>query len=83
MRKAPKLTEAQEFWLLLERERYSKPVATPKVQIDTVVVKEKVYITSKKRDQRDKLMFHAGRAAAGATDKVALEAAKWLEELSE
>ena len=28
---------------------------------------------------REKNYYHAGRAAAGATDKVALAAAKWLE----
>jgi hypothetical protein len=68
----------------LEAERNDLSYKTPpKVRVDTVFVKEKVYITSEKRKQRDKLMFHAGRAAAGATDKVALEAAKWLEELSE
>jgi hypothetical protein len=82
MRKVPKLTEAQEFWLLLEKERYSKPVITPKVRIDTVVVKEKVYPSKREQQRRERLMFDAGRAAAGATDVVAVMAAKWLREQS-
>lgn len=36
---------------------------------------------SKKRDQRDKLMFNAGRYAAGARDSVAVAANEWLQTL--
>jgi hypothetical protein len=66
----------------LEAERNDLSYKTPpKVRVDTVFVKEKVYITSKKRDQRDKLMFHAGRFSAGARDATAVAANEWLESL--
>lgn len=87
MAKVPVFSETQEFWMKLEAERndltYLEPKKDNRPEPIVTVVKEKVYLTTKQRDQRDKIFYHAGRAAQGATDRVALEAAKWLEELSE
>ena len=49
----------------------------PDTSIDTLTVIEPVVVAVKPRkanDDRDKLMFNAGRYAAGATDKVAKDA---------
>jgi len=69
----------RDEWLAaLEQERndlsYLKPA---KVKIDTVFVTQKVY--PKSREKRDKLMFDAGRYAAGARDFDAVQAHKQLE----
>jgi hypothetical protein len=65
----------------LEAERndltYKNPVPVRSTQ--PLVIRTKV--DPKKRDQRDKLMFHAGRYSAGARDATAVAANEWLESL--
>jgi hypothetical protein len=75
------------FWQRLEVERHdlsykrpAEPVFTTQPQIIVRTVKE----TPKDREKRDKLMFNAGRYAAGARDNTALTAHAALEaELAE
>ena len=64
----------------LEAERHDISWKNPKPRdFDTVIVTKNVYPKKSERDHREKMFFHAGRAAAGATDKLATEAAQWLE----
>jgi len=71
--------ETDLFWMRLEAERhdltYKQPKADPQPEIVFVGVRE----TKRDREQRDKLMFNAGRFAAGARDKVAVAAHEKLE----
>lgn len=82
MAKAPLFSDLIQK-LEAERNDLSYKNPAPKLRTETIVVKERVYLTSQQRKERDKLFFHAGRAAAGATDRVALSAAKWVDELDE
>ena len=57
----------EEFVLALEMERNDLSYLKPRpVKVDTVYVTKPVYPRS--RQERDKLMFDAGRYAAGARD---------------
>jgi hypothetical protein len=74
----PAQEEATRLWLAsLERERftrYTKPVE-PVLVVQTIEVPAKPAAAEKKTQrQRDKVMFHAGRFAAGARDTEAAEA---------
>jgi hypothetical protein len=66
----PVFSEAQEYWLKLEKERYSVPKAKPVCNLE--------HVDAESRERRDKMMFDAGRFAAGATDFVAVRAHKAL-----
>jgi hypothetical protein len=77
--KAPTLTEAQEYWLLLDRERYSRDreVFVPQVEPQIRVVSKpctRQHIGKKAFEVYGRLMFDAGRYAAGARDKSAVDA---------
>lgn len=65
----------------LEAERndlsYKNPVPVRSNQ--PMVIRPKM--DTRKRDQRDKLMFNAGRYSAGARDATAVAANEWLESL--
>jgi hypothetical protein len=87
MAQPPVFSEAQEYWLLLEKERYGVTQRQPEVV-------EKVLPCSRKHfdrcsrphasESRDQMLFNAGRFAAGARDKVAaLAHEKLMKELSE
>jgi hypothetical protein len=67
------------LWLRLEAERYdtSWKQKTFKPNREVIRVEKKVYIY--KNDRRDKLMFNAGRYAAGDRDKAATKAHEELE----
>ena len=69
-----------ERWLMnLEMERNDLSYLKPRpVKVDTVYVTKKVY--PKSREARDKLMFDAGRYAAGARDWDARQAHNKLQE---
>ncbi len=77
--KPPTLTPEQEFLVRLEMERNDKSYLQPRKPIEPKVV----YLTQKEypksRAVRDKMMFDAGRYAAGARDKSATKAAKALQ----
>jgi len=87
----PLFSEAEAFNLLLNKERFNvahrvqaepKPVAEPTVITRTVMKPcQRTHLTSKTQEARDQVMFNAGRAAAGATDAVAVEAHNKLMEL--
>lgn len=89
MTQAPSLTPGQEFLLSLERERYNVAYrTTPPPQVVTREVIRTIQKPCKKahpnpaeQEKRDQIMFNAGRFAAGATDKVAIEAHEALMEL--
>lgn len=74
------LSPQEKFLLALEMERtdlsYLKP--KPKVQVETVFVPQPTY--PKSRQKRDKLMFDAGRYAAGDRDFDAIQAHQRLQE---
>lgn len=60
------------LWLRLEGERFNKPAKPqPATKVITRYVTKKVYISN---PTRDKLMFNAGRYAAGDRDSVAVKA---------
>lgn len=63
----------------LEAERNDVSYKVP-VAIEPVILTRPEYRKRAEQERREKLFFHAGRAAQGATDKFALEAAKWLDE---
>jgi hypothetical protein len=66
----------------LEAERNNldyKKTVKPAPEVVRVIVKEKVYPTKKAQETRDKLMFNAGRYAAGHRDSAAETANLWLE----
>lgn len=62
------------YWLRLEAERHSRTYHKPEGIIVTRTVTRKVH-----NPERDKLMFNAGRYAAGARDKTAVAAHLKLE----
>ena len=64
-----------------ERNNLSYITKTHKTEPEVVrvIVKEKVYPTRKQQETRDKLMFNAGRWAAGHRDSAAETANLWLE----
>jgi hypothetical protein len=69
------LTPAQQFLIDLERERYStawRAKPEPKHQPQIVYVPAKV--DAKKQRERDRIMFNAGRFAAGDRDDEATKA---------
>lgn len=70
------------LWLILEAERldlsYRKhPAAQASIEPPRMVTKAKQE-TARERDERDKLMFNAGRYAEGARDKSAVKADQLL-----
>ena len=65
----------------LEAERNDLSYKDPQPVRSTQPMIIKVKTDPKKRDQRDKLMFHAGRYSAGARDATAMAANEWLESL--
>lgn len=71
------MVEFSDLWQKLEAERndlsYRKTEDSPPIQ--QVVYVDRV----KPNPKRDKLMFAAGRYAAGARDKTACKAHEWLE----
>ena len=67
--------------LKLEAERNDLSYKNPQPVRSTQPMVIKVKTDPKKRDQRDKLMFHAGRYSAGARDATAVAANEWLESL--
>lgn len=72
------MTKEEQWLLALERERHDLSYLNPKpVQVETVFVTKPVY--PKSREARDKLMFNAGRYAAGARDATAIAAHEKLE----
>jgi hypothetical protein len=83
----PELTKAQEFWLSLEAERFNVAYRTslPERIREVPVYREKPctrkHVNRADQQKRDQVMFHAGRYAAGATDKAALDAHKALDDL--
>lgn len=73
-----KLSKGQEFLLSLERERFN--VAHRKTEPERVIVRVPVKCGKRHTsDARDRAMYHAGRYAAGARDKAAIEADAWLQ----
>lgn len=87
-------TENRDFWLTLERERFNvahrtsvpeRIVETQKTVVNTVLKPcNRKHLTSKTQVERDQMMFNAGRFAAGAVDRVAVEAhEKLMEALGE
>lgn len=77
-----KMTEQEQWLLKLEMERndlsYLKP-KRPELEVVKVIVKEKVYPKREEQEVRERLMFNAGRYAAGDRDKTAEAAHLWLE----
>ena len=64
----------------LEAERHDVTWKNPKPRdLDTVIITRNVYPKKSEQEKRDKLMFNAGRFAAGARDKTAVKANAWLE----
>ena len=78
-RTTPQLTPEQAFLMRLEMERNDRSYLTPGrvVEPPIVYVTRKVYV--KQSPDRDKMMFDAGRYAAGARDKSACRAARKLD----
>lgn len=80
------LTPEQEFWLALDRERFNvayreKVDVVERVVVQPRVVKQacrRVHLTPKTQEAHDQMMFNAGRFAAGAVDRVAVEAHEQL-----
>jgi hypothetical protein len=70
----------EEYLLALEMERTDLSYLRPRpLKVETIIVSKKVY--PKSRERRDKLMFDAGRYAAGDRDWDARMAhAKYLDE---
>lgn len=90
----PIFSEAEAFNLLLNKERFNvahrvqaepKPVADPTPVTRTIVKPcNRKHLTSKTQQERDRIVFAAGRFAAGARDTVAVEAhGKLMEMLNE
>jgi hypothetical protein len=81
MTQARPLNETERWLMNLEMERTDRSYLNPRPpEARVVYITRKVYPTS--RDDRDKLMFNAGRYAAGARDKTAIQAHKKLEKES-
>lgn len=80
MQLSPEKAEQVKLWLAsLEMERTSnawrtKPTRQADPRVITQVVTKKVYPTRREREARDKMLFNAGRFAAGARDKAAVTA---------
>jgi hypothetical protein len=82
--------ENRDFWLSLERERFNvahreivseRIVEKPVTRVQTVLKPcNRKHLTSKTQQERDQMMFNAGRFAAGAVDRVAVEAHEALME---
>jgi hypothetical protein len=72
--------EFTELCKRLEAERHDVTWKNPKPrEFDAVTVTQRIYPKKSEQDKRDKLMFNAGRFAAGARDKTAVKANAWLE----
>jgi hypothetical protein len=77
--KSPKLTPAQEYWLLLDRERYSHdrepyvPLVEPQIRVVSKPCARR-HIGKKALEEYGRMMFDAGRYAAGARDTTAIDA---------
>jgi hypothetical protein len=71
------LTAAQEFMINLERERYDVTWRTPREKhappAPTVIVRQR-NVSAREQRTRDRIMFNAGRYAAGARDEEATTA---------
>lgn len=63
----------------LEAERNDLSYKTVREQPVRIVEVPKVRTVLKRDREREQKFYHAGRAAQGATDRVALAAALWLE----
>lgn len=82
------LSPGQEFLLMLERERYNvahRVSAEPKIQVREVIRWQtkpctKQHVSKKHLEERDRIMFNAGRYAAGARDATATAANDRLQE---
>lgn len=81
-----KLSPVDQWFLELERERYNTAWKTPK-QVEPVVIVKTVEVVRKTKAaevdkkaqrKRDKIMYHAGRFAAGMRDKEAVEGNKLM-----
>ena len=62
----------------LEAERNDVSYKRPE-RPEPIVITRNVYPKKAEQEKRDKLMFNAGRYAAGARDKTAVKANEWLE----
>lgn len=70
------------LWLTLEAERNDRTYLNPPTQFEPItprVITKLVKPSRKEREERDKLLFNAGRYAAGARDLTATRANEQLE----